>query len=382
MKNKKIRVGVIGGGIAGLTFVNFLQKNNNFEIEIFEKKKYKQNNLSGIQLSNNAIEVLKKLEFYQLNKKKYSIIKNINIVDYETNKIISELLLKNLNNKNKYICIDRNELINFLIKKISKTSFIHKEAVNIKNNAIVFSDHSSKQFDFIVVADGTFSKIRNKVCDKSVAHNSNMVAYKGIVRDTKNYNKQRINLYLGSKKHFVLYPINSLGDFSYTAVFASTILSGNKSYEIPVENTNHLLEISKDAHDDIKNILRSSKHVYRWPIYYHRQFFFGKENIFFIGDSAHAIVPFQAQGAAQAIEDAYCLALMFKNKIFSLNQFKNQRISRISMIASKSFNNLFIYHLSNVVLKKLRNLVIKIIINNKVFYNFILGKIYNYKFKD
>jgi len=103
MKNKKIRVGVIGGGIAGLTFVNFLQKNNNFEIEIFEKKKYKQNNLSGIQLSNNAIEVLKKLEFYQLNKKKYSIIKNINIVDYETNKIISELLLKNLNNKNKYI---------------------------------------------------------------------------------------------------------------------------------------------------------------------------------------------------------------------------------------------------------------------------------------
>ena len=38
MKNK-ITIGIVGGGVAGLVFANFLKDSNRFKIKIFEKKR-------------------------------------------------------------------------------------------------------------------------------------------------------------------------------------------------------------------------------------------------------------------------------------------------------------------------------------------------------
>ena len=114
-----ISIGIIGGGIAGLSFANFLHKNNSFKIKIFEKKNIFQHNKSGIQLSSNAISILKTIDFNKISQEKFSIIKNIQIQDYKLKKMIANFSLDKLNNSSNYICLDRDILINFLLHQIN-----------------------------------------------------------------------------------------------------------------------------------------------------------------------------------------------------------------------------------------------------------------------
>ena len=381
--NNKISVGIIGGGISGLVFANFLRDDNKFNIRIFEKNNYSSVYPSGIQISNNARRVLNKINFNQINQDAFSEIENINISDYRNKKIIGKLSLKNFNkDRDDYVCLDRNVLINFLINRINKkVELVNKEVVSVKDNSIFFPDGNSEKFDFIVVADGMFSKIRNSICNSESLQKSKVIAYKGVVQHIDDIGNSNVELFFGDKKHFVFYPINKRGDYSFTAIFNSDSSCPVEGHDQPVYVDN-LLDISDDAHTDIKKIISSAKNIYKWPIYSHTKITFGNNNVFIIGDASHAMMPFHAQGAAQSVEDAYCLAKMFENKIFSIDDFSSQRLGRVSSIVSKSSKNLSTYHLSNFWMKLIRNFFIRIVCKYKLLANLFFGKIYNYKFKN
>ena len=73
----KKKIAIIGSGVAGLTLANLLQGNSNFEFVVYEKEEIL--NLEegyGIQLSVNAVSILNKIGFNNLNKKqKYNPLK-------------------------------------------------------------------------------------------------------------------------------------------------------------------------------------------------------------------------------------------------------------------------------------------------------------------
>jgi len=122
MKNKiNINIGIVGGGIASLVFANLLKNNKKFKIKIFEKNKIKTTAKTGIQISNNARRILNKINFNQLDKKKFCEIRKVNISEYENKKKISHLSMNHFNNREEeYVSLDRNLLINFLIKQTKK----------------------------------------------------------------------------------------------------------------------------------------------------------------------------------------------------------------------------------------------------------------------
>lgn len=381
--NNKISVGIVGGGIAGLVFANFLKNDKKFNITIFEKNKYSNTSSSGIQLSNNATRILNKIKFNELDKNLFSKIEQVRIYDYQNKNIISKLNLINfVTNFENYLCLDRNILINFLISQINDNAkLFYRKAVQVKNNHIIFSDGNAEKFDLIIVADGMFSQIRNEICKSEPLQKKKVIAYKGLLHNNQMGNFSNVELFLGDNKHFVFYPINKKGDFSFTAIFNTQSVYPDLDYDHPT-NVADLLQIAGNAHEDIRQIISSAKNLYQWPIYTHSKIEFGKKNIFIIGDSSHAMVPFHAQGAAQSIEDAYCLAKLFQNNIFSAEYFGTKRLSRVSMIISKSNQNLFAYHLSNPFMKIIRNIFIKIICRYSYISNLFFGKIFNYEFKN
>ena len=84
-----------------------------------------------------------------------------------------------------------------------------------------------------------------------------------------------------------------------------------------------------------------------------------------------------AQGASQSIEAA--------NEIFELirdnhpdiqNKYFKNRVERTSLINKRSKINYFGFHISNPLLKILRNELLKRIVKNKNFIHSYLGKIY------
>ena len=115
-----------------------------------------------------------------------------------------------------------------------------------------------------------------------------------------------------------------------------------------------------------------------WPIYTSvKSIKSSYKNVFYIGDSFYTFPPTMAQGASQSIEAA--------NKIFEIicsnqsnkeNEYFQNRIKRINIINKRSKFNYFGFHISNPLLKILRNSFLKRIIKNKNFINSYLGKIY------
>jgi salicylate hydroxylase len=382
MKNK-ITIGIIGGGIAGLVFANFLKDNNKFKIKIFEKKKYFTDRpVTGIQISNNARRILNKINFNQLDTKQFSEVHKVNIFQYEDARKIAELNINQFNSdKEEYISLDRNCLINFLLSELKKKIEVcHEEVVSIQNNTIHYAKKLEEKFDIIIVADGIFSRFENKKWESSLKKIS-ALAYRGVIRGYDSGRTANVDLFLGNNKHFVFYPINKSGDFSFTSIFASNSSSLSNDYS-SASSSEELLNISNNANDEIKKIISSASYVYKWPIYHRPTINFGQDQVFIIGDASHAMPPFHAQGAAQAIEDSFCLAQMFKKNTLDISHFKSIRTSRVEMISSKSYRNLFIYHLSNPFFKIVRNILIKIICKYPMISKFYFGKIYNYKFKN
>lgn len=381
MKNK-ITIGIVGGGVAGLVFANFLKDSSRFKIKIFEKKEFTNKPATGIQISNNARRILNKINFNQIDTGKFSEVHKVNIFQYENKNKIAELNINYFNNdKEEYVSLDRNHLITFLLSELKKKIEVyHEEVISIQNNTIHCSNKLDEKFDVVIVADGIFSRFANKAWEGSLKK-INALAYRGVIRGYDSGTTKNVDLFLGNNRHFVFYPINKSGDFSFTSIFASNSNSLSSDYS-SASSSEELLGISNNANDEIKKIISSASNVYKWPIYHRPTINYGQDQVFIIGDASHAMPPFHAQGAAQAIEDSFCLAQMFEKNILNISHFKSIRTSRVEMISSKSYRNLFIYHLSNSFLKKVRNILIKIICKYPLISKFYFGKIYNYKFKN
>lgn len=100
-----------------------------------------------------------------------------------------------------------------------------------------------------------------------------------------------------------------------------------------------------------------------------------------VGDAAHATLPFMAQGAAMAIEDAEVLARCLSGPAFeekglqaALEVFEAKRAKRVIALVKEARKNQRIYHLSGP-LAAARNLVLKATSENRLLarYDWIYG---------
>ena len=99
-----------------------------------------------------------------------------------------------------------------------------------------------------------------------------------------------------------------------------------------------------------------------------------KGRILVLGDAAHPMLPFLAQGAAMAIEDGAVLANCidnFDDIEEALNQFEKIRKPRTSYVQLAARRNAKVLHLSGLA-AILRNLVMGYV-GNKIF-----NKLYSY----
>tara|TARA_B100001027_G_scaffold216964_1_gene195595 strand:- start:4552 stop:5673 length:1122 start_codon:yes stop_codon:yes gene_type:complete len=367
------KVAIVGAGISGLVLSSFLKKKGNFQISIFEKDNIFLNNLNGIQISPNAIRILNKINFNFFNlKKKYSV-KGISFYDCETKKKIGVMKFDYLE-KNMYVTLNRNDLINFLINQFSlKDNLIQKEVKSVKNNSIFLKGEKRLDFDLVIVSDGIFSKLRSQ--HSSIIY-SGYSAHRGsyVSNDQKKY----IDLWMGKNFHLVKYPIDNMKNNSFTLIKKERAPDDISNYNCEIKN--FYSQFNKILPSDTHEIFNSQK-VKIWPIYKLNDIIYGINNICYIGDSAHGFIPSRAQGAAQAIEDAFVsYNLIVKNKMYAdeLNKIRKKRIKKI---IKKSENNLILFHQNIFLLRSLRNFCIKLLCSSKFLIKIINSYIFDYDYE-
>ena len=205
--------------------------------------------------------------------------------------------------------------------------------------------------DVLVAADGVWSRLRQAVPGALPARYSGNVAWRFLVPyDTAPsfLNARAVTAFLGPNAHLVAYPLAETKVFNIVAIHAQP--------EAPAEGwlrrgdtttRNRLMNAFAGWHADIRNLMPHAQDPLVWPLFGCPDGAWTDGKTVLIGDAAHAMTPFAAQGAAMAIEDAALLAAMLARATDgaeALRGFERTRRERVARVRSRGAFNRFAYH--------------------------------------
>jgi salicylate hydroxylase len=157
-------------------------------------------------------------------------------------------------------------------------------------------------------------------------------------------------LWLGSQGHVVHYPI--AGGRLINVVAIETDAEPVEGWAAPGK-AEDLLARYASAAPLLRQLLSRPPEWLRWSLFRHPVRRLASGRIALLGDAAHSVLPFLAQGAALAIEDAATLASLLGQDSQGVPQalftYENQRLKRAQRVQSETRRNGRIYHAGSFV---------------------------------
>ena len=377
---------IVGAGIGGLVSALCLHKKG-YKVEIYEQVGILSELGAGVQLSPNATRVLNHLDLFEDLEPYIFEPNSFQFLNYSSGKVITERKLgeaiKNDFNSPNYD-IHRADLQRVLLNKIEAvnidihTSMKVTNVGNNKNSAFIEVDGKEIEADLVIGADGIHSKVSDSLFGKKEIAFTGNVAWRMLIPVNllpKNLILPDTTVWLGPKKHFVTYHVNGGKNLNCVCLVEQDgWLNESWSEKGDIEE---LKRIYKGWNRTIGTLLEhvDPKTLYRWALHDRPPMEqWSKGRILVLGDAAHPMLPFLAQGAAMAIEDSAVLANCidnFDDIDEALNQFEKIRKPRTSYVQSAARRNAKVLHLSGLA-AILRNLVMGYV-GNKIF-----NKLYSY----
>ncbi|WP_455479994.1 FAD-binding protein [Bartonella sp. B23] len=380
---------IVGGGIAGLSTALALANKGIANI-LIEKCEQLDVIGAGIQLTPNATRIL--AHWGILNKliEAGTIPHFFELRDGVSLKTRLHIDLINLSEKkwkSPYITIHRAALQKILYDSVMENPFIkYKKGETVisftqtvsknihikttKTDALKTQQYQLYSTSLLIGCDGVWSTLRHLAPFHEKADFSGFIACrataelenlpKGFCSLLKNM--KTITAWMGSKTHLVVYPIQSSEKiFNFVAITRGENSKEGWAHKGDKEN---LKALFKDWDLQILQIFDHIDEWSYWPLFQMKQDrFLGLEGQAFVGDCAHAALPFAAQGAAMAIEDAATLAETLSLKDLPLTKalslYEKIRTPRIIAVKKRGDFNRAVYHATGPIAIA-RNFIMKI----------------------
>jgi salicylate hydroxylase len=310
---------IVGGGIGGLTAALALARQGIPSQLVEQAAEFKEIG-AGIQLGPNVFWMFEKLGLIEPVSALAVFPENLVMLDSITGEEVTRIPLGAAFRKkfhHPYALIHRADLHNVLLDAARKSNLIRLDAsqkivaVDETNGGVKAKTASGKDYRgaALIGADGLWSTIREIVVGDGKPKPAGHITYRAVLpRDEipEQYRWRNMTFWAGEKVHFVLYPLRTGELYNLVAVFHSNRYEeGWDSYGDPAE----LHERFAQTCAPVRALLNKIESWRMWvlcdrpPI---KEWSRGR--ITLLGDAAHPMLQYLAQGAAMAIEDAVCLA--------------------------------------------------------------------------
>ena len=213
----------------------------------------------------------------------------------------------------------------------------------------------------LIGADGLWSNVAELLGDKTSPTFLGYQAWRGLVpiKDwPAHLTATESRLWLGPKAHLVHYPIRRGGAINVIAVTSDA--ENRPGWSHPGDRAK-ITKRFRDWGHDVKGAIDAVAEWSVWSLYDRpERASWGTQNVTLLGDAAHPVLPFLAQGAALAIEDAATLAREILSApdrpAEALRRYEVQRRLRVARVQDASRANGRAFHLG-WPFNKARNLV-------------------------
>jgi 3-hydroxybenzoate 6-monooxygenase len=307
---------IIGGGIGGLSAALCLALRGG-AVTLVERSKSFAEVGAGIQLAPNATRILAKLGVLEKIEPVAVRPRRLVLADAIRSKELTSLDLTDFPARYgaPYLVLHRNDLLSALLDRCEQAGVkLHTDAhvtrLDDTGDGVVGACADGREFraEIAVGADGLHSRIRKLFADDEPV-NSGFVAYRGAVpmeQVERHADLRDVVAWLGPGLHLVQYPLRSGRMYNQVAVFRSpSFLRGDPDYGNPQE----LKEAFAGCSEHVRESLGTLSIDNRWPMLDRPPipgWAYGR--LALLGDAAHPMLQYLAQGACQALEDSDALA--------------------------------------------------------------------------
>ncbi|MFS8665991.1 MAG: FAD-dependent monooxygenase [Limnochordales bacterium] len=318
-----MRVAVVGAGIGGVAAALFLRRQG-IEVDVYEQAPALTEVGAGIQLGPNGAKLLHRVGLEaRLREVAVQPQTAWNFRRWQDGRVLfsQELGARAMEQFGApYYVIHRADLLDALASQVPR-EMIHlgQRCVDVRQDddgvELTFASGLKVRADVVIGADGIHSVIRDKIVQPTPPTFSKLCAYRGLVPIEKTPvagQPPSVTIWLGPHRHFVHYPVSGGRLLNIVAVVPSEEWAVESwSADGRVEDLQAEFE---GWHPQLAGIIGALESVKRWALYDREplaKWTFGR--ITLLGDAAHPMLPFFAQGAVQAIEDAAVLAACLKH---------------------------------------------------------------------
>lgn len=310
-----MKVIVIGGGIGGLTTALALVRRG-VEVELFEQRPGLRELGAGIGLSPNATNILHRLGLEEALRRSSVLPSGATLQRWDDGRMLVRhgfVDHESLYGAPTYL-IRRSDLVSILTHALPD-HVLHtgRCCVGVTEQAegasVHFADGGTASADAVVGADGIGSGVRKCLGLHQSPIFSGLVAYRGLIPAERtaglNIGSEVAN-WTGPRSYFLYYPagprfLNVVGDITVDEWSYPT-----STVEITV---GEFLAHFATWHPQVIGVIELIEHPWKMPLYRLDDLpRWTSHRVTLLGDAAHPVMHFIAQGAALAIEDAAVVA--------------------------------------------------------------------------
>jgi len=359
-----MKILIAGGGIGGVTAALCLI-DAGFEVELFERAPALGEVGAGIQISPNGVKVLERLGLGEALARVAFRPEALQMRIGATGGQVFAIPMRDealRRYRAPYYHVHRADLMAVLSEALRARAphavGLNKDVEDIVQSddkvALAFTDGTRAEGDVLVGADGIQSRVRERMFGAMPARFTSNVAWRLVVPTSKlpqNLVPPTACIWVGSGRHVVTYYLRR-GEL---VNFVGVVERDDWRKENWTERGDKA-ELAADFAGWVKPvtaIIDQAEACYRWALFDRDPLpSWSKHRATLLGDACHPMLPFLAQGAVMAIEDAWILSRKLKaasSIAAALKAYEATRKPRTTRVQSTARGRAGLYHLRNDV---------------------------------